>query len=79
MYNPDFAPWAKSAVGQFEAAAQRLAVDPIIVPVHHEAEIETAIDALGREQGGLVSLSDGFMTLHSAAVISAAARNSREC
>ena len=51
MYNPDIAPWAKLVVGQFEAAAQILAVDPIIVPVHSEAEIETAIDALGREQG----------------------------
>src|ERR1700693_625424 len=53
MYNPDFLPQAKSFLGSFEAAAQVLGVDPIDVPVHSDAEIETAIDALGREEGGL--------------------------
>jgi hypothetical protein len=33
-----------------EVAAQVLAVDFINVPVHSEAEIEMAIDALGQEQ-----------------------------
>jgi len=75
MYNPDFAPWAKSYLGQFEAAAQVLAVDPIIIPVHSDAEIETAINALGREEGGLLSPADSFMVAHRAAVIAAAARN----
>jgi putative ABC transport system substrate-binding protein len=75
MYNPDFAPWAKSALDAFEAAAQALDVDPLDVPVHSDSEIETAIDALGREQTGLVSLSDGFMAPHRAAVISAVTRN----
>ena len=54
MYNPDFAPFAKSFLGSFEAAAQVVAVDPVIIPVHSDAEIETAIDALGREEGGLL-------------------------
>ena len=61
MYNPDVAPYAKYFLGPFEAAAQALAVDPIAAPVRNDAEIETAIDALGREQGGLIVLSDGFM------------------
>ena len=53
MYYPDVAPWAKLYLGPFEAAAQVLAVDPISIPVHSDAEIETAIEALGREEGGL--------------------------
>ena len=73
MYNPDLLP--PQALGRFEAAAQSLAVDPIIVPVHSDAEIETAIDSLGREQGGLFAYADAFMNRHRAAVIAAAARN----
>jgi putative tryptophan/tyrosine transport system substrate-binding protein len=75
MYNPDFAPPEKSFLGSFEAAAQVLGVDPVIVTVHNDAEIRTAIDALGREQGGLLSAPDGFMLGHRTAVIAAATRN----
>jgi putative ABC transport system substrate-binding protein len=74
MYNPDFATSTKSYLGSFEAAAQVLGVDPVIIPVHSDGEIETAIDALGREQAGLLS-ADAFMTGHRAVVIAAAARN----
>jgi putative ABC transport system substrate-binding protein len=75
MYNPDFAPQAKSFQGPFEAAAQVLAVEPIIVPVHSDAEIETAVEFLGREEGGLVNRAGGFMVGHRAAIIAAAMRN----
>jgi putative tryptophan/tyrosine transport system substrate-binding protein len=75
MYNPDFAAYAKSYLDSFEAAAQVLAVDPIISPVHSDAEIEMAIDALGREHGGLALMPDGFMLGHRAAVIATATRN----
>jgi putative ABC transport system substrate-binding protein len=45
-------------------------------PVHSDVEIETAIIALGREpRGGLVVMSELFMTVHRAPIISAAARN----
>jgi putative ABC transport system substrate-binding protein len=44
--------------------------------VHSDAEIETAVIALGREPGGgLVVMPDGFMTAHRAPIILAAARN----
>jgi putative ABC transport system substrate-binding protein len=46
------------------------------VPVHSDAEIETAIIAVGREPGGgLVVMPNAFMTVHRAPIISAAARN----
>ena len=60
----------------FETAARSLKVEPIIAPVHGDVEIETAITALGREQGGgLVVIPDVFMTAHRASIILAAARN----
>ena len=75
MYNPNFVAAIKPILGQFEAASHVLGVDPIIMPVHSDAEIETAIDALGREAGGLVLFADGFTNGHRAAVIAAATRN----
>jgi putative ABC transport system substrate-binding protein len=46
-------------------------------PPYSDAEIETAIIALGREPGGgLVVVADGFTGPHRASIISAAARNS---
>ena len=60
----------------FETAARSLKVVPITAPVHSDAEIETAITALGREPGGgLVAFGDLFVTAHRASTISAAARN----
>jgi putative ABC transport system substrate-binding protein len=59
-----------------ETAARSLKVAPIMAPVHGDAEIETAIVALGREPGGgLVVMPDPFMGTHLAPIISAAARN----
>jgi putative tryptophan/tyrosine transport system substrate-binding protein len=76
MYNPDFVPLqATLFLGPFEAAAKLLTVDPVIIPVHSDAEIETAMDALGRKEGGLLSGTDPFTFAHRAAVIVAATRN----
>jgi putative tryptophan/tyrosine transport system substrate-binding protein len=59
-----------------ETAARSLKVVTITAPVHSDAEIETAIVALGREAGGgLVVMPSPFMTSHRAQIISAAARN----
>jgi putative ABC transport system substrate-binding protein len=76
MFNPDTAT-ASVYMPSLETAARSLKVAPSIAPVHGDAEIETAIIALGREPGGgLVCLPDGGFTFtHRAAIISAAARN----
>jgi putative ABC transport system substrate-binding protein len=75
MFNPDTGP-GSTYVPSFQKAARSLKVEPIIARVHSDAEIETAITALGREPGGgLVAIPDSFMTAHRAPVISAAARN----
>jgi putative ABC transport system substrate-binding protein len=75
IFNPDGAP-ISTYMPVFETAARSLKVEPIIAPVHSDAEIEAAIIALGREPGGgLVVMPDVFMTVHRASIISAAARN----
>jgi putative ABC transport system substrate-binding protein len=76
MFNPDTTP-ASTFMPSLETAARSLKVEPITAPVHRDVEIETAINALGREPGGgLVAMPDTFMNAHRAAIIAAAARNS---
>ena len=66
MFHPDF-PSASVEMPSFEAAARSLRVMPIPAPVHSDAEIETAIIALGREPGGgLVVPADAFVIAHRA-------------
>jgi putative ABC transport system substrate-binding protein len=76
MFNPDTAPGGGSYfLGPFETAAKSIAVEPITAPVRSDAEIESVITSLGREQGGLVVMTDGYMTVHRGFIISLAARN----
>jgi putative ABC transport system substrate-binding protein len=75
MFNPDAAP-VSAYMPSLETAARSLKVVPTIAPIHGDAEIETAIIALGREPGGgLVVLPDAFTLGRRAPIISAAARN----
>jgi putative ABC transport system substrate-binding protein len=75
LFNPDTAP-VSTYLPSFETAARSLKIEPITAPVHNGVEIEAAITALGREPGGgLFVMPDGFMNLHRAPIISAAARN----
>jgi putative tryptophan/tyrosine transport system substrate-binding protein len=76
-FNPETAPGRGSYfLPTFETAAQALKVEPIVAPVHSDAEIETVMTALGREPvGGLVVMPDTFMNVHRAPIISLAVRN----
>jgi putative tryptophan/tyrosine transport system substrate-binding protein len=75
MFNPDTAP-ASIYMPTFETAARSLKVMPFMAPAYSDAEIETAIIALGREPGGgLVVMISPFMTAHRTQIILAAARN----
>jgi len=75
MFNPDF-PGPPTYMPSIETAARSLKVELIIATVHSDAEIETAIIALGREPGGgLVVLLDVFTGTHRVPIITAAARN----
>jgi putative ABC transport system substrate-binding protein len=75
MFNPETAS-ASVYVASFETAAQSLKVVPITAPVHSDAEIETAITALGRAPGGgLVVMPSVLTPPQRASIIPAAARN----
>jgi putative ABC transport system substrate-binding protein len=75
MFNPDTIS-ASLYLPSLERAARSLKVEPIIAPVHSEAEIQTAIRDIGREPGGsLVVMPDVFLNVHRVPIISAAARN----
>ena len=75
MFNPDTAP-VSSYVPSFETAARLLKVEPVIAPVHSDAEIETATTALGREPGGgLVVMPNPWMLVHRVPIALAVARN----
>jgi putative ABC transport system substrate-binding protein len=74
MVNPDALP-ASAHMPSLEAAARSLKVEPIIAPVHSDAEIERAIISLGHEPGdGLVVMTDVFTIAHRASIITAVAR-----
>jgi putative tryptophan/tyrosine transport system substrate-binding protein len=75
MFNPDTAPdGGRNFLASFEAAAGSLGIEPVAMPVRSDAEIETAIAALGAEQAGLVEFSP-FMAAHVGTVISSTARH----
>jgi putative tryptophan/tyrosine transport system substrate-binding protein len=75
LFNPDTGP-VSAYMPSLETAARLLKVVPITAPVHNDAEIETAIIALGREpKDGLVVIPGAFMQTHRALIILAAARN----
>ena len=72
MFNPDTAPGqGKFYMTSFEAAARSLAVEPVVLPVRTDAEIDVGIATLGRERGGLVLTDDAFMAVHYRTAISA--------
>lgn len=77
MFNPDTASYVTSYyLPSFENAARSLKVDPIVAPVHGDAEIESVMTALGREPGGgLVVMSDSFTFVHRTQIILQATRN----
>src|SRR6516225_5127916 len=49
MFNPDINPVSFYFMPIFETAARSMKVEAITAPVHDDVEIETAINALGRE------------------------------
>jgi putative ABC transport system substrate-binding protein len=75
MFNPDTSV-ASAYMPSLETAARSLKVVPVRAPVQDGAEVETAINALGREPGaGLLVAGDQFTSVHHAPIILAAARN----
>jgi putative ABC transport system substrate-binding protein len=75
MFNPDTAPGGGMYfLDSFEATAQAMMVEPIVARVRSDAEIESAIASLGRENAVLVVMTDSFMGVHRGTIIPAALR-----
>ena len=76
MYNPNTAPYAEYYLRPLNAAAPKLGVKAFAVTVRSEADIQKAIAELGREpNGGLVALTDSFLTVHRKSIIELTARH----
>jgi putative ABC transport system substrate-binding protein len=76
LFNPATAPYAEIYLTPFKAAATSFGVEAIVAPVHGRSELEPAIAALARApNGGLVAMTDSFLTAHRAEITSLAARN----
>jgi putative ABC transport system substrate-binding protein len=74
MFNPETAPYSARFLPSFDAAAQSLGVETISLPVRSKDEIETSIASLG-PRTGLVVMTDSFLAVHRAIVISLVAKN----
>jgi putative tryptophan/tyrosine transport system substrate-binding protein len=78
MFNPDTAPYVHSYFQpSFEAGARSLNIEPIVSPVHGDAEIEAVMTRLGNEPptSGLVAMPDVFTDGRRALIVSLAAQH----
>jgi ABC-type uncharacterized transport system substrate-binding protein len=70
IFNPKTAPYSSLYLPAIEKAASSFAVEPIVVEVHDDAEIERAISTLAREPGGgLIAMPDSFNMVHRRTII----------
>jgi putative tryptophan/tyrosine transport system substrate-binding protein len=75
LFNPEAAPYAKNFISPLKAAAASLAVEAIVAPVHDKSELESVTAATARApNGGLIVMTDSFMTSHRAEITALAAR-----
>ena len=76
LFNPESAPFARMFLPSMEAVARSGALSLRIAPVSNGAEIEHAIAAAGREQGGgLIALPDAFLSGQRDLIVRLAALN----
>jgi putative ABC transport system substrate-binding protein len=77
IFNPRTAPGGGAFfLGPFEPMARSFAVEPIAAPTNDDAEIETALAAIGREPGGsLIVMPDAFLTVSRKLIIGLAAQH----
>jgi putative ABC transport system substrate-binding protein len=74
IFNPETAPYTQRYQRPFEDAARSFATETVMAPVRSEDEIESAIAALARSEGGVIVMSDPFTTVHRKVVVSLATR-----
>ena len=76
LFNPGTAPASPRFLQSFETASRSLGLIPIAAPVRSPADIDAAISALSKEpDGGLVVMSDQYLTLHREGIVALVAKN----
>jgi putative ABC transport system substrate-binding protein len=75
MFNPDTSPQSKFFMRLVEAAAPRLGVQAIVVPVRTSGDIEPVFESFAREpHGGLILPTDSFTALRQKLIADLASR-----
>jgi putative tryptophan/tyrosine transport system substrate-binding protein len=70
IFNPKTAPYYSLYLDAIVKAASSFAVEPIVVEVHDDADIERAISTLSREpDSGLIAMPDSFNMVHRRTII----------
>src|SRR5215813_13102764 len=70
IFNPKTAPYYSLYLDAIEKAASSFAVEPIVVEVFDDADIERAISTLSREpDSGLIAMPDSFNMVHRRTII----------
>jgi len=70
IFNPKTAPYYSLYLDAIEKAASSFGVEPIVVEVHDDADIERAISTLSREpDSGLIAMPDSFNMVHRRTII----------
>ena len=76
IFNPDTAPYAEYYLRPLQIAAPKFHVKAFNAIVHSEQDIQKAITGLGHEpNGGLIVMTDSFMSLHRKLIIELTARH----
>jgi putative ABC transport system substrate-binding protein len=78
LFNPRTAPFSHSEFQRplFEQVARRLALEPVMLPVHDVAQTKTSVESFARTPGGsIVVMPDAFLLANRAAVFELAARH----
>ena len=75
LFNPATAPYAEVFLNPFKAAASSFGVEAIAASVRDTSELESVIVAqASAPNGGLVVMTDSFLTVHRVRITSLAAR-----
>ena len=75
LFNPTTAPFAAYWLTPFKAAAESLAVDVIVAPVHDMTELEATVAAQARDpNSGLIVMPESFTSTHRSEITSLAIR-----
>jgi putative ABC transport system substrate-binding protein len=76
VFNPDTTPVSQQPSRWAQAAAEKLGIAVMAVPVRNPVEIETAVTMAGREPGGgLILPSDSFTVVYRQLIVELAARH----